>query len=200
MIQDTAECRNIQMELLIQQRLPRCLFTCLVTRAVHIEVSPSLEGDDFINVLNGFIIRRGNPELIRSDCGTNFVGATNELKKEIEQMNHLKISKSISRKEIKWKINPPDAPDHMGGIWERLIRIIKTTLSVILCESATLNDFTLQTGHEERVCVLPGHEERICVLPGQEEGTCVLPGHKENALCASWARRKNLCASWARRK
>ena len=47
----------------------RCLFTCLVTRAVHIEVSPSLEADDFIN---RFINRRGNPEIIRSDCGTNF--------------------------------------------------------------------------------------------------------------------------------
>ena len=69
-----------------------CLFTCLVTRAVHIEISPSLEADDFINVLNRFTNRRGNPELIRSDCGTNFVGATNELKKEIEQMDHLKIS------------------------------------------------------------------------------------------------------------
>ena len=80
-IQDTAECRNVQMELLIQQRLPRCLFTCLVTRAVHIEVLPSLEADNFINVLNRFINRTGNPEIIRSHCGTNFVGATNELKK-----------------------------------------------------------------------------------------------------------------------
>ena len=121
-----------------------CLFTCLVTRAVHIEVSPSLEADDFINVLNRFINRRGNPEIIRSDCGTNFVGATNELKKEIERMDNLKISKSLQQKEIKWKFNPPDAP-HMGGVWERLIRSIKTTLSVILCESAILNDFTLQT-------------------------------------------------------
>ena len=105
-IQDTAECRNVQMELLILQRLPRCLFTCLVTRVVHIEVSPSLEADNFINVLNRFINRRGNLEIILSDCGTNFVGATNEPKKEIEQMDHLKISKSIQQKEIKWKFNP----------------------------------------------------------------------------------------------
>ena len=33
----------------------------------------------------------------------------------------------------------------MGGVWERIIRSIKTTLNVILCESAILNDFTLQT-------------------------------------------------------
>lgn len=28
-----------------------CIFTCLTTRAVHLEVAPSLESDDFINVL-----------------------------------------------------------------------------------------------------------------------------------------------------
>ena len=121
-----------------------CLFTCLVTRAVHIEVSPSLEADDFINVLDRFMNRRGNPEMIRSDCGTNFKGATNELKKELERMDQLKIAKSLQRKEIKWHFNPPEAP-HMGGVWERLVRSVKTTLTVILGESATINDFTLQT-------------------------------------------------------
>ncbi|XP_066932794.1 uncharacterized protein [Clytia hemisphaerica] len=130
-----------------------CLFTCLVTRAVHIEVSPSLEADDFINVLDRFINRRGNPEMIRSDCGTNFKGASNELKKEIERMDQLKIAKSLQRKEIKWHFNPPEAP-HMGGVWERLIQSVKITLSVILNDSAILNDFTLQTVMTEVEAVL----------------------------------------------
>ena len=62
-----------------------CIFTCLTTRAVHLEVSPSLESDDFINVLERFICRRGCPNTIRSDCGTNFKGATDELKLELEK-------------------------------------------------------------------------------------------------------------------
>ncbi|XP_066925079.1 uncharacterized protein [Clytia hemisphaerica] len=32
-----------------------CIFTCLTTRAIHLEVAPSLESDDFINVLERFI-------------------------------------------------------------------------------------------------------------------------------------------------
>ena len=46
-----------------------CIFTCLTTtQAMHVEVSPSLESDDFINVFERFICRRECPNMIRSDC------------------------------------------------------------------------------------------------------------------------------------
>lgn len=109
------------------------------------EVAPSLDSDDFINVLERFVCRRGNPKLIRSDCGTNFKGASNELKKEIERMNHLKIDASLRRKSIQWEFNPPESP-HMGGVWERMVRSVKTSLNAILMsDSISLNDYTLMT-------------------------------------------------------
>lgn len=57
-----------------------CIFTCLTTRAIHIEVSQSLETDSFINALQRFTARRGEPVEIRSDNGTNFTGAQLELR------------------------------------------------------------------------------------------------------------------------
>ncbi|XP_066914820.1 uncharacterized protein [Clytia hemisphaerica] len=102
-----------------------CIFTCLTTRAIHLEVAPSLESDDFINVLEHFICRRGSPKLIRSDCGTNFKGANNELKKELERMDS-KIDRSLRRQSIEWEFNPPESP-HMGGVWERMVRSVKTS-------------------------------------------------------------------------
>ena len=54
-----------------------CLFTCLVTRAVHIEVAHTLEADSFIMALRRMMSRRGKPQMIYSDNGTNFVGANN---------------------------------------------------------------------------------------------------------------------------
>ena len=44
-----------------------CLFTCLATRAVHLEVAHSLDTDSFMNVLQRFIARRGPPTEIWSD-------------------------------------------------------------------------------------------------------------------------------------
>ena len=58
-----------------------CLFTCLTTRAIHIEVCHSLETNSFINALQRFISRRGEPTEIRSDNGTNLVGAQRELQR-----------------------------------------------------------------------------------------------------------------------
>ena len=56
------------------------LFTSLNSRAVHMEVANSLETDSFILALRRFISIRGNIRSLRSDWGTNFVGAERELK------------------------------------------------------------------------------------------------------------------------
>lgn len=56
------------------------LFACSASRAVHIETGDSLETDSFMNALLRFIARRGPVCEIRSDQGTNIVGAQTELK------------------------------------------------------------------------------------------------------------------------
>ena len=59
------------------------LFTCMASRAVHLEVSNSLETDSFINALRPFICRRGPVRQLRSDQGTNFIGAKRELREAL---------------------------------------------------------------------------------------------------------------------
>ena len=48
-----------------------CLFTCLTTRAVHIEVTQSLDTESCLAAVTRFIARRGYPSTIISDNGTN---------------------------------------------------------------------------------------------------------------------------------
>ena len=102
------------------------LFTCLITRAVHIEVVPSLDTSSCELGVERFIARRGTPTTIMSDNGTNFVGAQKELLACVESWNKLPPSVFV-QKGIKWKLNPPSAPHH-GWSWERLVRSVKRVL------------------------------------------------------------------------
>ena len=92
-----------------------CLFTCLTARAVYLEVTPSLEADDFIRILRQFISRRGPPKEIWSDRGTNFIGANRELKEPIAEWNIEKIERQLQQKDIKWVLQPPASP-HMSTV------------------------------------------------------------------------------------
>ena len=61
------------------------IFTCLSSRAVHIEMLEDLTTDMFINALRCFISLRGAIRQLHCDCGTNFVGARNELKEALKE-------------------------------------------------------------------------------------------------------------------
>ena len=67
------------------------LFTCLASRALHIECTCSMDTDSLIQALQRFIARRGNVRVWRSDNGSNFVGAQKELGKAIKEIGHQKI-------------------------------------------------------------------------------------------------------------
>ncbi|KAL4008191.1 hypothetical protein ACER0C_002043 [Sarotherodon galilaeus] len=119
------------------------LFTCLAVRAIHIEVAHSLETDSCINAFRRFIARRGQVSVMRSDNGTNLVGAEKEMREAIKGWNHSKISEMLMQKGITWIFNPP-AGSHFGGIWERQIRSVRRILNQIL-KQQPLDDECLQT-------------------------------------------------------
>jgi len=108
-----------------------CLFTCLSTRACLLELVDDFSTDHFIMTLNKFIARRGRPQSIYSDNGSNFVGADNELRKCLKQLDEEGVQNFCAPKEIEWKFQPPNAP-HLGGAWERLVQCTEKTLKAIL--------------------------------------------------------------------
>ena len=121
------------------------IFTCLTTRAVHIEMADSLDTDSCINSIRRFLARRGHVRVIVSDQGSNFVSANRELETELQRLNNAKIQHLCAQKGIEWTFNPP-AASHFGGVWERLIRSIRRILFGLLKEQTIrLNDDGLCT-------------------------------------------------------
>lgn len=57
-----------------------CLFVCMVTKAIHLEAVSDLTTKAFLAAFRRFVSRRGTCTDLYSDCGTNFVGASKELK------------------------------------------------------------------------------------------------------------------------
>ena len=87
-----------------------CLFTCLTTRAVHIEIAHSLDTDSMINALRRFISVRGYPEQLRNDQGCNFTKAEKEMKEAIEEWNQHKINNFCrEREKNEFSIHPQRA-------------------------------------------------------------------------------------------
>lgn len=119
------------------------LFTCLTTRAIHLEVANSLETDSCINAFRRFVARGGQVSVMRSDNGTNLVGAEKEMREAIKNWNQSKISESLLQKGITWTFNPP-AGSHFGGIWERMIRSVRRILNQLLRQQ-TIDDERLHT-------------------------------------------------------
>ena len=114
-----------------------CVFISLTVKAVHLEVVSNLTTEAFITCLRKFIARRGKPSLIWSDNGSNFVGASKEIKHLVQflnlKVNQETISDFLSSQMIEWKFIPQCAP-HFGGLWESAGKSMKKHLRKVTGE------------------------------------------------------------------
>lgn len=102
------------------------VFTCLTSRAIHIELLESMDASAFICALRRFFALRGQATILRCDQGTNFVGGKSEL-------DFGKIQQFVTEQECQWRMNPPHA-SHFGGVWERQIGTIRRVLDGMFLE------------------------------------------------------------------
>lgn len=109
------------------------MFTCMSTRAVHLEIIEGMDTSSFINALRRFFSVRGPAKQLRSDCGTNFTGASRELgfDKRIPCDPHVKSF--LNDNGCSWVFNPPYS-SHMGGNWERMIGVARRILDSQLAQ------------------------------------------------------------------
>ena len=120
-----------------------CLFTCNTVRAVHLEVVYNLSSDSFMQAYRRFAARRGPAVVLRSDRGTNFVGAEREMNNAIAEWNEADLKQKFQQVGVQWKFNVSGASHH-GGVHERMIRSARSCLRHVV-ELQVLDDEALLT-------------------------------------------------------
>ena len=119
------------------------IFTCLNTRAVHLELAVDLTTMEFIQVLRRFFSIRGYPAVILSDNGTQMVGAADELGEMVKDLDGNQLREFCGEKSIKWIFTTPAAP-HQNGCAEALVKSCKRSLKIAIGEQL-LTPFELYT-------------------------------------------------------
>ncbi|XP_065178471.1 uncharacterized protein LOC135809125 [Sycon ciliatum] len=126
-----------------QEKRYVAVFTCLQSRACHLELVTSLDTTGFKMALTRFCKRRGTPEMLLTDNGSNFVATERELREAVAQLDHADLTSEYAGQGIEWKFNPPRSP-HFGGVFERIVRSMKQVLQTVLYK-ADLTEEELQT-------------------------------------------------------
>ncbi|XP_071827786.1 uncharacterized protein [Apostichopus japonicus] len=119
------------------------IFTCLNTRAVHLDLATDASTMEFIQVLRRFLAFRGCPKVITSDNGKQFVGAQKELQEMIKGYDQKQLQEFCADKGVEWKFTTPLAP-HQNGCAESLVKSCKFALKKAI-GGQTLTPFELYT-------------------------------------------------------
>ena len=109
------------------------IFTCLVSRAIHVDISSDYSTDSFLQVLRRFASIRGWPRKVYSDNGTQLVAASKELKNIVKGLDEAKLKRYGVTHGTDWNFTPEDAP-WMNGATEALIKSVKKALNTIIGE------------------------------------------------------------------
>nr|CAH7729802.1 unnamed protein product [Callosobruchus chinensis] len=107
-----------------------CLFVCMATKALHLELATELTSEAFLACLHRFFARRGKSLHLYTDNGSNFIAANKELRNFLKH-NSNKFNDSLGRDDITWHFMPPRAP-HFGGLWESGVKTIKYHLKRVI--------------------------------------------------------------------
>jgi hypothetical protein len=119
------------------------LFTCLMVRAVYIDLAADYSTEGFLMVLRRFFAVRGYPDTLWSDRGSQLVGADAELRRAREAWDETKLKNFCAEKYMKWTFFTPTAA-HQNGCAESMIKTTKKEIKRAIGEQ-TLTALELQT-------------------------------------------------------
>ena len=150
------------------------LFTCCISRAVHLELVGDLGVPSFLRCFRRFKARRGTPVLMISDNAKTFKTTGKNLK---QLYNHPEVRGELKPKKVEWKLEWKfilERAPNWGRFYERLEGLTKRCIKKVL-GNARLN-------HDELNAVLVEIEGTLNARPlryvsNELEGEILTPAH-----------------------
>lgn len=102
-----------------------CVFICMSTRAIHLEVVEGLTTEAFIDAYQKFAARRSHPRKIISDNAKTFVSAKRQLNEMLEIWKKCSRLSAFTSRGIDWQFIMPRSPSQ-GGSHEAAVKLFKT--------------------------------------------------------------------------
>lgn len=153
-----------------------CIFVCMVTKAVHIELVGDLSAERFLMAYERFAARRGKCSEIFSDNGSNFVLGKKLLDKDcraaIKEGSEL-LKNLLVDQQTKWRNIPPLSPHH-GGLWEAGVKSMKFHLIRVLGDTVLtfeeLNTYLIKI----EACL---NSRPLATITNDPDNFLLTPGH-----------------------
>ena len=135
------------------QKVWVCLFTCLITRAIHLELMQNMSTEQFLLGFRRFLSRHGKPKEIISDNALHFKLAAETLHDVWSQVvTQPEVTTYIANEGIQWKHIVEFAP-WMGGFYERMVGLVKRTLRKTIGKASLSNEHLLTVLKEAEAVV-----------------------------------------------
>lgn len=128
------------------------VFTCMATRAIHLDVIVGLSTEEFMAAFARFVNRRGRCFELYSDNGTSFVGTNNELSAALVQWSKNVPNHELSKYQTEWRFITPAAPHH-GGAWESMVKRVKFHMRRVIGDRILTRDQLYTTMTQIEGCV-----------------------------------------------
>ena len=153
------------------------VFTCMVSRAVHLDLTQAYHTDALLQTIRRFMALRGAPKEFLSDQGTQLIACSKEITGILELIDWSLIQGWCAKREIKWKFVPPQG-QHMNGVSESLVKSTKHILKQTV-EGKRLTFVETQTLLHEAAQVLNCRPLGVYSRPGSDplDGGPITPNH-----------------------
>ena len=114
-----------------------CLFICLTTRAINLEVVEDLSTSSFLQALRRHCSLFSTPRLILSDNAQTFKRAEKDLQTLLAHFESPVVQRTFTQKRIRFLYIPARSPQ-WGGVYERMIGLMKSVLKKVLGRSLVM--------------------------------------------------------------